>query len=225
MKTILIVKRAMGAGACAAALGLASGPAHAQDYLPHAGTVVVRVGAAGVLFQSSGKLAAFGQPIPGAGLHLSDNVTAAFEGEYFVRPDLSITLAVGAPPTTNATATGTLAAVGKLGSVQYGPAALLGRYHVNQFGRFQPFVGAGVTRMLNFHDTGAAIPDLHVAPAWGAVVQAGGDYMLDAHWGVYGSISHLFLRTHAHGDFAGLPVTAKIALDPNVVQGGLAYRF
>ena len=35
----------------------------------------------------------------------------------------------------------------------------------------------------------------------------------------------LFLRTHGEGNFSGLPVTAKIALDPNIIIGGLTFRY
>jgi outer membrane protein len=217
----------LGALACGLTLALGAAAARAQDqsYQPHAGTLALKVGGAGILFNSSGKLKLGGAPLAGADLKLSDNATAIVEGEYYFRRDLSVSLTVGVPPTLTATGKGSLAPLGKLGSVEYGPGAVLAKYHFDQFGRFQPYLAAGATRMLIFSDSDAAITQLKVHPAWGGAVQGGADYMLSPHWGVFASVSHLFLRTHGEGNFSGLPVTAKIALDPNIVIGGLTFRY
>jgi outer membrane protein len=217
----------IGAITCSLALGLGAGAARAQDqsYLPHAGMLAFKVGGAGVLYNSSGKLRLAGQPLAGADLKVADNATAIFEAEYYVRPDVSLSLTVGVPPTLTATGKGTLAPLGKLGSLEYGPGAVLAKYHFNQFGKLQPYVGAGATRMLVFSEHDGAITHLNVHPAWGGAVQGGADYMLTPRWGVFASVSHLFLRTHGEGTFSGLPVTAKVALDPNVVMGGVTFRY
>jgi len=219
--------RRLGAVACGLALVLGAGAARAQDadYKPHAGTIAFKLGGAGILFNSSGKLRLGGAPLAGADLKLSDNSTAIFEAEYYFRPDVSLSLTVGVPPTLTATGRGTLAPLGKLGSVQYGPGAVLAKYHFNEFGRFQPYVAGGATRMLIFSEHDAAITKLNIHPAWGGAVQAGTDYMLTPRWGAFASVSHLFLRTHGEGSFSGLPVTAKIALDPTIVMGGLTFRY
>ena len=217
--------------ACALALGAAgaAGAARAQeqpqDYRPHPGMIAFKLGGAGVLFNSSGKFTLAGQPLAGADLKLSDNATAIVEGEYYFRRDLSLSLTVGVPPTLTATGKGTLAPLGKLGSIQYGPGAVLAKYHFNGLGRLQPYVGGGATRMLIFSEHDAAITKLKVHPAWGGAVQAGADYMVTPRWGAFASVSHLFLRTHGQGSFAGLPVQAKIALDPTIVMGGLTLRY
>jgi outer membrane protein len=220
----------LGLIACGLAVTLAAGAAKAQttqdqDTLPHAGTIAFKLGGAGVLYNSSGKLRLAGQPLPGADLKLADNATAIFEGEYYFRRDLSVSLTVGVPPTLTATGQGTLAPLGKLGSVQYGPGAVLAKYHFTGLGRLQPYLGGGATRMLIFDETDGAITHLNIHPSWGGAVQGGADYMLTPHWGVFASVSHLFLRTHGEGNFSGLPVTAKIALDPNVVMGGVTFRY
>ena len=215
--------------ACGMALALGAGAARAQtqdqDTLPHAGTFALKLGGAGILFNSSGKVSLGGQRVAGADVKLSDNATAIFEGEYYFRRDISLSLTVGVPPTLSATGEGTLAPLGKLGSVEYGPGAVLAKYHFGGLGRLQPYLAGGATRMLIFGQTDGAITNLKIHPAWGGAVQGGADYMLDPHWGVFASVSHLFLQTHGEGSFSGLPVQAKIALDPNVVIGGLTYRF
>jgi outer membrane protein len=219
----------VGATACGLALAFAAGTTRAQDrdqsYQPHAGTIAFKLGGAGVFFNSSGKLRLAGQPLAGADLKASDNATAIFEAEYYFRPDLSLSLTVGVPPTLTATGKGTLAPLGELGSVEYGPGAVLAKYHFDEFGRFQPYLAAGATRMLVFAEHDAAITSLNVHPSWGGAIQAGADYMLTPHWGAFASVTHLFLRTHGEGEFSGLPAQAKIALDPTIAMGGLTFRY
>jgi len=222
-------KRSLAIGALAFGLTLAlgAGAARAQDqsYQPHAGTLAFKVGGAGILFNSGGKIKLGGAPLAGADLKLTDNATAIVEGEYYFTRQISASLTVGVPPTLTANGKGTLAPLGKLGSVEYGPGAVLAKYHFDEFGRFQPYLAAGATRMLIFSNNDAAITQLKIHPAWGGAVQGGADYMLNQHWGVFASASHLFLRTHGEGNFSGLPVAAKIALDPNIIIGGLTFRY
>ena len=215
------------AAACGLALVSGAGAARAQDadYRPHAGTLAFKLGGGGILFNSSGKLKLGGAPLAGADLKLSDNGTAIFEGEYYFRPDLSLSLTVGVPPTLSATGKGTLAPLGKLGSVEYGPGAVLAKYHFNNLGKLQPYFGAGATRMLIFGEHDGAISRLNIHPSWGGALQGGADYMLTPRWGAFASVSHLFLRTHGEGSFSGLPVQAKIALDPTIVMGGVTFRY
>jgi outer membrane protein len=220
--------------ACGLAVALVAGAARAQttqtpdpdqDIRPHAGMWQAKIGGAGILFNSGGKINLAGQPLPGAGLKLSDNATLIVEGELYLRRDVSLSVTVGLPPTLTATGTGTLAPLGKLGSIQYGPGAALVKYHFVNFGRLQPYIGGGATRMLIFKETDGAITHLNVHPAWGGAVQGGADYMVSPHWGLFASVSHLFLRTHGEGQFSGLPVKAEIALDPNVIIGGVTFRY
>ncbi len=166
--------------ACGLALAFGAVAAHAQDqaYLPHAGTIALSLDAAGVIFNSSAKFTLAGQPVPGANLTMSNTATATFEAEYYLRKDLSLSVNLGVPPTTSANGAGTLSALGKLGSVQFGPGASYANYHFGGLGRVQPFFGAGVTRMLIFADHDGAITRLNVHPAWGAAIRGGVTYML-----------------------------------------------
>jgi outer membrane protein len=214
--------------ACGLALALATGAAaHAQeqDYQPHAGTIALSVDGAGVFFNSSAKFTLAGHPVPGANLTISNTATATFEAEFYVRKDLSLSLNVGVPPTISAKGAGILTPVGNLGSVQFGPGAGYLNYHFGGLGRVQPFVGAGVSRMLIFADHDGAITRLNVHPAWGAAVRGGVTYMLTPRWGVNANVSHLFLSTHAGGVFNGLEVGAKAVLDPTIIHGGVTMRF
>jgi outer membrane protein len=213
--------------ACGLALAFGAVSAHAQDkdYQPRAGTIAVSIDGAGAFFASDAKFTLAGHPVPGANLKLSDAYTATFEAEYYVRRDLSLSVNLGVPLTTSATGAGTLSAVGKLGSVEFGPGASYANYHFGGLGRVQPFVGVGVTRTLIFANHDGAITRLNVHPAWGAAVRGGVTYMLTPKWGVNANVSHLFLSTHAGGVYNGLEVGAKAKLDPTIVHAGVTMRF
>jgi outer membrane protein len=197
----------------------------APDYQPHAGNLVLRLGGAGLMFNTDAKFTLANHPVPGGGATLSNNATAIVSLDYFLTKSISASFTAGIPPTTTGTGTGTLAPLGKLGSIQYGPSVGLVRYHVGGLGRVQPWVGVGVTRMLVFDNTDGAITKLKVHPSWGAAFAGGVEYMVDSHWGVFGGVTKLLLRTHAQGVEGGLPVTAEVGLDPTIVEGGLSYRF
>ncbi len=49
--------------------------------------------------------------------------------------------------------------------------------------------------------------------------------MINRHWGAFFDVKKAFLRTTATGDLGGVPVRAKVVLDPLVVHSGLTYRF
>ena len=204
---------------------LSAGAAHAQATPLKAGDLTVRLGAAGVLFNSGGKFKVAGQPLPGADLKASDSVTAAAEVDYSVTRALSLSLTVGFPPKTHADGRGVLAPVGRLGEIRYGPAAALVKYHFSGLGPVQPWVGGGATRMSIFSNTDGAVQNLKVDGHWGSVLQVGTDVMLTPKWGLYTSATRMFLHTNGAGSFSGLPITARIKLDPTILQGGLAYRF
>lgn len=213
--------------ACGLTLAFGAATAHAQDedYQPHPGTIAISIDGAGALFSSNAKFTLAHQVVPGANLTLSNTATATFEAEYYVRRDLSLSVNLGVPLSTSAYGAGTLSALGKLGSVEFGPGASYANYHFGGLGRIQPFVGVGVTRMLIFADHDGAITRLNVHPSWGAAVRGGVTYMLTPKWGVNANVSRLFLRTHAGGQFNGLEVGAKAALDPTIVHGGVTMRF
>jgi outer membrane protein len=206
----------------AAALTFA-GAACAQDGA--AGDVVIRAGVASVMFDSSADFTLAGQPVPGGNLKASDNVTAAVEAEYLLTDRIGLSLTVGIPPKTKVSARGTLAPFGVLGEVRYGTGVALAKYHFNDIGPVQPWVGLGAARFIVMDSDGVALPDLKVKDAWAAAVQVGADYRLTDRLSLYGSVSKMFLDTKGRGSAFGLPVEADVTLDPTIAQGGLALRF
>jgi outer membrane protein len=185
----------------------------------------LRLGAAGVLFDSSASIKLAGAPVPGASAKAADNLTAMFEFGYYLNPNLSLQFTGGFPPTTTLTGKGTIAPLGTLGKATYGPAAISASYHFTDFGAFKPYVGAGALYAIVFSTRDGAVTGLKVDGAPGALVQAGFDYALDKNWSIFVDAKKLFLSVDARGTALGAPVTAHIRLDPTIVSTGIAYRW
>lgn len=210
----------------ALAAALFSGAASAQDLAgPQAGDFVVKVGAADILFGSSARISVAGTEVPDASAKLSNSVTPTMEVEYFLTPSISAAVDFGLPPETRVTATGSLAALGTVGKVRYGLGGLTARYHINALGRFSPFVGGGVGHLFIFKTTDGSVSNLEASNAWAPVIQGGFDYRIDRHVGLFANVSYVPLKNDASGTAFGAPMTARVTLNPTIVQGGLSYRF
>jgi outer membrane protein len=190
-----------------------------------AGDVFVRAGAASVMFDSSADFSVAGQAVPGGNLKARNNVTVAIEGEYLVTDRIGLSLTIGIPPKSEIVAKGSLAPFGTLGEVRYGTGVILAKYHFDNVGPFQPWVGVGAARFVVMDSDGEAIPDLKVKDAWAAAFQVGADYPVTDRLSLYGSVSKMILETEGNGSFGPFPVKADVTLDPTIVQGGLAVRF
>jgi outer membrane protein len=223
-------------GMGAVALAAASGPSWAAD-LPSVKEPVVapvvaynppwflRLGAGGVLFDSSATLTLAGATVPSASAHAGDNVTAIIEFGYYINDNISIQLTGGYPPTTTLTGTGNIAALGALGKATYGPAVLTLDYHLKTFGAFQPYIGGGFVEAIIFSTQSRAVHNLRIPSSGGWAVEGGFDYFVTPNWSIFADAKYLFLTVGATGDVGGAPVTAHVRLDPIIVSTGLAYHW
>ncbi len=216
-------------GVCAVAVPLAfillTKGAQAQSTAPHAGDFYTRLGVTGVISEASGNVYLAGRHLDGAGLSVGNNVTVAGEFGYFIMPSLSVSVSLGWPPKTTVNGTGVLAPFGRLGSARYGITVASLDYHYNGFGRFQPFIGAGPAYLSIFSTQDATLQHLHIDNTWGAAVRAGFDLMLGDQWGLYSSVSQIFLATNGRAQAGAAPLVAKFSLNPLVLQSGLVLRF
>ncbi|MFM0415715.1 MULTISPECIES: OmpW/AlkL family protein [Paraburkholderia] len=187
----------------------------------------VRAGPAWVAFDEKAELKLAGNTVPGAGADVKNNAAFLAELGYRLLPNLSLALTVGVPPTTTLTGNGTVAAVGKIGKVEYAPAALTLQYQFDSFARFHiyPYVGAGVTYLKIFDTSDGAVSDFQVRNAWGGLAQIGMEYRLTKHVGLFVDLKKFIVRTSATGALGGAPVYAHVRLDPLVAQTGLMIRF
>lgn len=199
--------------------------AMAHEFQPKAGDFVVRAGIAAVHFNSSASATLAGFPLSGAGIHTANNYTGSLELGYYLVPNISASLTIGIPPVMHVDGTGVLAPVGRLGDVRYGLGAFLIKYHFNEWGRFQPFAGAGLAYFKVLNTSGVGVTNLNVDDSLGPALQIGADFMISPQIGLFASVSHAFLYTHGTGTLGVSPVVANIKLDPTVFQSGLVVRF
>lgn len=191
----------------------------------------LRTGPAFVDFKNDVTLKAplLGGEIPGASADVKDNVTVAAEIGYSFNDNWAVGLTIGYPPTTELKAGGSLKGLGKLGSITYGPAALTAQYRFTNFGRFQPYVGAGWSYMLVLDSKDKAVSNLNVDDVNGAVFQAGFEYRNSDSMGVFLDVKRFCLEAEATGNapasLGGILVKADIVLDPTVYTAGVVFYF
>jgi outer membrane protein len=166
-----------------------------------------------------------GALVPGATIDIDPHYSAIIEAGYFFTPNFAVSFTGGLPPTIDINGKGAVAGLGRIGTMTYGPATLTAHYHFTNFGRFQPYIGAGPTFMLAFDTKDGALTNLKVDHAIGFAVQVGADFMINENWGAFIDFKKAYLRTKATGILGGLPVSTKVRLDPAVYQVGLTYRF
>lgn len=190
---------------------------------------IVRGGVAFLSWDEDAEVTVGGAVVPGGNARLKDNTGIAFEGAYYFSPNVSVALALGVPPTTTLTASGSLEGAGELGDVTYGPAVLSARYHFTNFGSFVPYVGAGVNYTLIFDTEDKLLQNFKADDTVGPVLIAGADYALNDRWGLYFDAKKIWTSSDTSFGLptpAGVaPGTAKVQLDPLVLNMGVSYRF
>lgn len=196
--------------------------AHAED----TSRWFVHVGPALIHPDASDSMTADGQPVPGSNVHINEKWTGEFEvGRYLTR-NVAITIAGGYPPTFDIQAAGTVASFGKIGEMTGGPAGVMVQYHFLRDGAFQPYLGAGGAVLVVFGTKDGALSNLRAATVVGPAVQAGADYWLNDHWGVFVDVKKAWISTTAKGTLGGVvPVRADVQVNPIVPSFGVSYRF
>jgi outer membrane protein len=209
-----------------AALMLLSATAvHAED----AKRFFLRGGPAFATFDATGSITTAGQKLPGADVSVHDNTGFAFEGGMFLTRTIAVSLTVGVPPTARIHGQGTLQSAGLLGSARYGPAVLAVQYNVPVSGRLRPYVGAGASYTLVFHERGSAIRNLGVSNGYGPAIQAGAEYRVGKATAFFFDIKKIWIAVDATGlvDTPQGPAAAgaRVALDPVILNTGISWHF
>lgn len=187
---------------------------------------MIRVRAVGVLTRDSGWV----DTVANSGLSTSDTVIPELDVSYFFTKNIAAELILG---TTRHSVTGTGSIAGlPVGKAWLLPPTLTLQYHFTELGAFKPYIGAGVNYTWFYSQSagnatvgGLTVTDSHLHNSFGWALQAGFDYMLDAHWGLNVDVKKLFLRPDWDGTINGAPFTGKVNLDPWIVGGGVTYKF
>jgi outer membrane protein len=208
-----------------AAIAVAPAAHAGEDQGWRKGDLVVSVGVAAILFDSTADIKLAGNPVAGGNVKLSNNTILSGSIEYFLARQFSLAFVAGIPPQTKVTGTGSLAPLGELGRVRYGLGSLVARYHFNASGRFSPYISAGASRFMVFGTKDGSVTNLNSEDAWAPVLQAGVDYHLSRHIGLFANATYIPVKTKASGTSRGLPMTAEATLKATLLKGGVAYRF
>ncbi len=173
--------------------------------------------------------------IPGLGASYSNFAGVAIQGGYSFTPNWSVEVASDFPMWATVTVNGSSPTGPPSGTIlnKFLPASvpITGVYHFTQFGRFQPYVGAGIAPTFALATRDGFNTGSTYQPALGVVVQGGFDYMLNKHWGVFVDAKQGFVGTT--GNSTGVntapslgPIsTIKTNARPVAFSAGLAYHF
>ncbi|TYC62432.1 OmpW family protein [Rhodobacterales bacterium] len=206
--------------ALAADLGSEEAPAGFQAVAPSKSPWQIRVRALGVITQDSGSVSG----IPGSDLSYSDTVIPELDISYFFTDNIAAELILG---TTFAKVNGegSISGLGEVGETWLLPPTLTLQYHFTNFGKFKPYIGAGVNYTIFYNQSAESADKLHVKNSFGAALQAGFDYMLDDHWGVNLDVKKIFLEPDYDVTVAGNKLEGTADINPWLIGAGLTYRF
>lgn len=200
---------------------LLAAPASAQD-----NRFYIQAGVGHVdLSNNFGTFVLGGAADPTADATVSDPTTLIVNGGYFFAKNWSASFTGGLPVESTATGQGSLAALGELGTIQFGVAELGVNYHFDTGGAFQPFIGAGLAYGIVFGSSDGALTGVNVGNEIGPAIRAGFDYMFNDSYGAYFAVSKAFLEFDINGFAGPAPASVKAKLNPVLIQTGLTYRF
>ncbi|WP_430911540.1 OmpW/AlkL family protein [Methylobacterium sp. sgz302541] len=220
--------------ATAAALGLGTQAALSADLpspaappapdltLPTWSPWLVRVRALGVLPDPGARLSAAGRPLTGAGVAITDSAIPELDISYFLTKNIAAELILGVTR-HGIQGSGTLAGT-RIGTTWILPPTLTLQYHFDGFGRFKPYVGAGVNYSVFFGEKErGGFNGFRLSSSVAPALQAGFDYMLDDHWGLNVDVKKLFLDTKVKLN-AGV-IRGRVDIDPWIAGAGITYKF
>jgi outer membrane protein len=200
---------------------------HAQDRIPdvRASSWFARIAGLGAFYHSSADIATNGQLLAGASANVTDNSTLTVDVGYDITHDVSALLMVGVPPRPLINGRGTVATLGQLGQVRYGPVILTGRYSLRTWSSFRPYAGTGVAYAIILKNHDAAVSRLDVHNHFGFVLQTGAEWSVGGNWEIFADFKQLWLAVNARGSLAGgVPVKAHVTLNPSLVSLGMKVR-
>jgi outer membrane protein len=197
-------------------------PTAAQEATHSQSPWMIRLRALGVITQDSGYVGG----VAGSDLSYSDTVIPEFDVTYFFTNNIAAELILGTT-FANVSGEGSIEGLGKVGKTWLLPPTVTLQYHFTDFGKFQPYLGAGINYTIFYNEKGkGSAHDLNLDNTFGVALQAGFDYMFDEHWGLNVDVKKIFLRPDFTVNVDGVgDATGKAKLDPWLIGAGVTYRF
>jgi outer membrane protein len=208
---------------------LAASTAMAQS----GGSVLVKGGVNHIAPQvSSGDLS---QPSPpGAKVDVKSASAAFLTLSYMATDEISIETYAGLPYKHDVVAAGSLASVGKLGTVKQVSPSLFAQYRfLSTSSSFRPYAGLGLTYTYFYDEEGSPTlskltnpggppTTMSVKSAFGPSLQAGVSFQLSDRWYIDASVVKTWIKSTAT---LSTGQTIDVKLDPVSTNIALGYRF
>ncbi|MCA7941967.1 OmpW/AlkL family protein [Burkholderia cepacia] len=224
--------------------------AHAQS----AGDLVVNAGWFHFALQDSSRpltVSAFGTSatVAGTGASVDDSDTFGLTATYFITDHIAAGAALGIPPKYRLTGTGSLSALGRIGSAyEWSPALLLKYFFNDATSKFRPYLGAGASYVwfsgvklepatasgafLYSPTFGHALEGpttARLSSSFAPVINAGLSYNINKHWSVDASLSYMWLSSRAtlttQSPRGVVTSSTELKLNPVVSFVSVGYRF
>ncbi|HXD30221.1 MAG TPA: OmpW family outer membrane protein [Pyrinomonadaceae bacterium] len=185
-----------------------------------------RFGIVAAAYHPGASIRTNGQVIPGSTASASSNFTTTFEVGYDVTKNISASLCVGFPPKPHIDGRGTVASLGTLGKVRYGPAIFTGYYRFPRVAGFRPYAGGGAAYAIILKEFDGAVTQLNAHNNWGSVLQVGVERGLTRKLDLFVDFKEVWLSVNADGFLGGnVPVKARVKLDPSLISVGIKFHF
>ena len=185
-----------------------------------------RVGGIAAFYHPGARVSLGGQDVPNSSVDVSTDTGVSFDIGYDVSDDLSVQFLFGVPPRPSITGERAIAGLGELGEVRYGSLILTGLYRLPRAGPVRPYAGLGAAYAVIVKAHDGSVANLRVHNDWGFVLQAGAEIPISRRVALFADVKRIWLSVDADGAIAGgIPVDARVRLDPTLVSAGLKIRF
>jgi outer membrane protein len=172
--------------------------------------------------------------LPDSKINIKSASALFFTATYMITDDISVEALGGLPYKHDIVGAGSVAGVGKIGSIhQISPTVLLQYRFLAADGPFRPYVGAGPTFAKFYGSKGSAALTAVTNPGgpgttiggdteWGGTIEAGANYKIDKHWFVDAAILKTFINTKAT---LSTGQTTSARLNPIAINASIGYTF
>ncbi|TCS03940.1 OmpW family outer membrane protein [Caulobacter sp. BK020] len=206
----------------AAAAGLSTGVAHAEDFQPKAkGDLIVHLRLTEVAPDKDAAILTSAGAATGLKAHVGDDVMPTLGFTYFLSDKVAVEAILGTTQhSIRAQGPGTDVLTHKTWVL---PPVVTLQYHPLPAARVSPYVGAGINYMLFYGGKDKNGFKVKVDDGFGYALQAGVDVAVKGPWSLNADVKKVWFDTDAK--INGGALKAKVNLDPIVASVGVSRRF
>jgi len=182
----------------------------------------IKVGVSAVIPDESASIS-----VIGGNADVSDEYVPSLQLEYFFNSHVSAELLCCIARHDVAAVNTALGRV-DLGKVTHFPPTVTLKYRWTNFGRVEPYVGAGVNYTHFFNEKiapGGPVTDISYSDSVGPALQAGADFRLNDHWAINVDVRKIWINTDVRIQAGPTRIDANVDIDPWVGTVGVGYRF